>query len=62
MQKVSAACMNCYTRRSPGVRNNIIIISVAIASLPVLALALTSTYFSEEMARRLDKRMVLCKE
>jgi hypothetical protein len=39
MQKVSAAFMNCYTRQSPRVRNSIIIISVAIASLLVLAQA-----------------------
>jgi hypothetical protein len=39
MQKVSAVCMNCYMRRSPRVKNSIITISAAIASLPVLAQA-----------------------
>jgi hypothetical protein len=39
MQKVSAACMNCYMRQSPGVKNSIIIILAAIASLLVLVQA-----------------------
>jgi hypothetical protein len=39
VQKVSAACMNFYTRRSPRVKNSIITILVAIASSLVQAQA-----------------------
>ena len=39
MQNDFAACMNFHMRRSPGVKNNIIIIFVAMASLLVLAQA-----------------------
>jgi hypothetical protein len=37
VQNVFAACTNFRMRRSPGVKNNIITILVAIASLLVLA-------------------------
>jgi hypothetical protein len=46
--KISAVCMNCYMRRSPGVKNNIITISAAIASLPVLAQALEYRLFGRD--------------
>ena len=39
MQDVFAVCMNFRMRRSPGVKNNIITTSVAIASLLALAQA-----------------------
>jgi hypothetical protein len=39
VQNVSAACTNFYMRRSPGVKNNIIIILVATTSLLVRAQA-----------------------
>jgi hypothetical protein len=48
-------------RRNPRVRNNIITISVAIASLLALA-QLPSANVSEEMARGLDGRVVLCEK
>jgi hypothetical protein len=39
MQKVSAVCTNCFMRRNPGVKNNIITTLAAIASSLVLARA-----------------------
>jgi hypothetical protein len=39
MQNVSATCTNFRMRRSPGVKNSIIIILAAIASLLALAQA-----------------------
>jgi hypothetical protein len=45
MQNVFAACMNFRMRRSPGVRNNIITILVAMASLLVLAQAIQCQLF-----------------
>jgi site-specific recombinase len=48
-------------RRNPRVKSNIITILAVIAS--VLALGqLSHANFSEEMARRLDERMVLCEK
>jgi hypothetical protein len=39
MQKASALCMNCYMRRNPGAKSNIITILADIASSLVLARA-----------------------
>jgi hypothetical protein len=61
VQNVFAACTSFHMRRSPGVKNSIITTLVAIASFS-LWLKLPSTKFSEEMARRLDERMVLCEK
>jgi hypothetical protein len=49
-----------YMKRSLGVKSSIITVLVAIASLLVLAQA-AQCQPSEKMARRLDERMVLCK-
>jgi hypothetical protein len=39
MQKAFAICMNCYMRRNPGAKSNIITILAAIASSLALARA-----------------------
>jgi hypothetical protein len=55
MQKLSVACTNFHMRRNLGVRNSIITTLVATTSLP-------GANLSEEMACRLDERMVLHEE
>jgi hypothetical protein len=61
MQKVSAICTSYYMRRNPGAKSNIITILADIASVPALGQAVPCD-ISEEMARRLDEGMVLCKK
>jgi hypothetical protein len=48
VQKVSAAYTNFYMRRSPRVKNNIITILAAIASLLVLARAASCQPFGKD--------------
>jgi hypothetical protein len=48
MQKVSAVCMNCYTRQNPRAKSNIIIISAAIASSLALARAAPCQPFGKD--------------
>jgi hypothetical protein len=48
VQNVSAAYTNFYMRRSPGVRNNIITILVAIASLLAQAQAAQCQHFEKD--------------
>jgi hypothetical protein len=57
VQKVSAACTNFYTRRSPRVKNSIITILAAIACRS-LRVKLPSANLSKEVAWRLDEGMV----
>jgi hypothetical protein len=58
VQDAFAVCMNFCMRQSPGVKNNILTILVATASLLALAQA-AQCDVSEEMARGLDGRVVL---
>jgi hypothetical protein len=48
VQKVSAACTNFRMRRSPRIKNSIITILVAIASLLVLAHAAQCQLFGRD--------------
>jgi hypothetical protein len=48
MQKVSAVCTNCYMRRNPGARSNIITILAAIASLLALGQAAPCRLFGRD--------------
>jgi hypothetical protein len=48
MQKVSAVCMNCYMRRNPRAKSNIITILAAIASSLALARAAPCQPFEKD--------------
>jgi hypothetical protein len=48
MQKVSAICMSYYMRRNPGVKNNIITILAAIASVLDLGQAVPCQPFERD--------------